>query len=789
VAAVESPDALQSLVGDVADVDRPAYRQLRQQCREICNAVPDVRYVYLLAERGGKVVFLLDTEPDQVTGRGGEPTATPGDKYDEATAQMRGVFQTGRAIAEGPYTDKWGSFVSGLAPVRHPETGGVIGVLGIDINASRWASIISSVRLWAILVTALIAGLMLFFFVLWRKSHEEAEADSVARDRLQRQQAALVKIATSHAVATGDFQAAARCITEMTVGAVGVERAGIWMGSYQEGRLYCADIYDRTACQHAEGLVLNATSYPEYFKALETGRAIDASDCTKDPPLSEMLDLCRERGVVSALDAPIRVSGALVGVVCLEHTGASRQWLPDEVRFVAEVADQVAHVLINVERKKAIEALEKAHHELEARVRDRTAGLSLANEGLRKEIIERKRVEVERDRIEEKLRQAKKMECLGVLAGGIAHDFNNILMAILGNLELARMELSPGMPVLEYLNDADKAARRASELSRQMLAYSGRAKFLVQSVSLNDVIRDMIPTITSTVANAAQVVWKYGDDLPAVEVDVAQIRQILLNLVTNASEAMGESGGTIHLITGIVHCDRERLSRAWLPDNLKEGFYVFLEVIDTGCGMEAHTRERIFDPFFTTKFTGRGLGLPAVLGIVRGHGGAIELESTFGQGTTVRLLFPSSFTPLSRCAAELPCPEGWKGHGTILLVDDEDPVRLLGVKLLDRLGFRSLTACDGLEAVQVFREHQDEITCVLLDLTMPRMDGRETLLALKRIKSGVRVMLCSGYAEEEAVAHFNEVPPDGFIQKPYSLDDLACKLMVVTSGAQDTSVK
>ena len=378
----------------------------------------------------------------------------------------------------------------------------------------------------------------------------------------------------------------------------------------------------------------------------------------------------------------------------------------------------------------------------------------------------------ERVRLEEQMRQVQKLESLGVLAGGIAHDFNNLLMAILGNADLALAGLSPLAPGREHIEAIETTARRAAELCRQMLAYSGRGKFVIESIDLNALVEEMIHMLQVSISKKVVLKVNRADNLPRLAGDPGQIRQVVMNLVINGSEAIGERSGVVSISTGAMDCDAAYLEETFGEDGLAAGTYVFLEVADTGCGMDEETMERIFDPFFTTKFTGRGLGLAAVLGIVRGHKGAIRVYSEKGRGTTFKLLFPAAAVP----AAEERTPAGAAavdgGGRLVLVVDDEPTVRAVAAKMFECLGFAVLTAADGAEALEIFAERGEEIWCVLLDLTMPRMDGEETFRELRRLKKDVRVLMASGYNEQEVSQRFVGKGLAGFIQKPFQLKEL-----------------
>ncbi|MBN2077960.1 MAG: PAS domain S-box protein [Spirochaetes bacterium] len=390
-----------------------------------------------------------------------------------------------------------------------------------------------------------------------------------------------------------------------------------------------------------------------------------------------------------------------------------------------------------------------------------------------RDITLRKRAEDERQRLESQIQQTQKLESLGVLAGGIAHDFNNLLMAILGNIDLAVMDLPPSSIARGNLLEAARASQRAADLCRQMLAYSGRGRFTSENLDLNDVVEEMGHMLEVSISKKAVLRFNFARGLPSIVADATQVRQIIMNLVINASDAIGERSGIISVSTGAMECDDDYLSETWLNERLEEGMYVYLEVADTGEGMDQETLPKIFDPFFTTKFTGRGLGLAAVLGIVRGHRGAIKVYSEKGRGTTFKVLLPAAeASPKGAGSAPERAP-AWRGSGTVLLADDEETIRNLGKRMLERLGFTVVTVADGREAVEAFRKDPGSFTCVILDLTMPHMDGEEAFREMRRVRKNIRVVISSGYNELEISQRFAGKGIAGFIQKPYQLADLS----------------
>jgi PAS domain S-box-containing protein len=387
--------------------------------------------------------------------------------------------------------------------------------------------------------------------------------------------------------------------------------------------------------------------------------------------------------------------------------------------------------------------------------------------GIAVDITDRKSSEEERLHFEQKLFHTQKLESLGVLAGGIAHDFNNILTSIIGNAELALMRMAPESPGIKNLHKIEQAAARAADLAKQMLAYSGKGTFIVENLDINCLLEEMLHMLEVSISKKVDLRLDLTPNLPAVEADATQMRQIVMNLVINASEAIGERNGVIAIATGCIDRDNNYLKDYELANNSKASRYVFLEISDTGCGMDKETQAKIFDPFFTTKFTGRGLGMAAVLGIVRGHRGAIKVYSEPGKGTTFKILLPASYKQIEATNDEA-YKDDWHGSGTVLLVDDEETVRDVGTEMLKELGFSPITASDGREALEIFRLTPN-IAFVILDMTMPQMDGEQCFRELKQLKPDVKVIISTGFSELEATQKFGDKGLVGFIQKPYKM--------------------
>ncbi len=400
--------------------------------------------------------------------------------------------------------------------------------------------------------------------------------------------------------------------------------------------------------------------------------------------------------------------------------------------------------------------------------------------GTARDITAQERAEEDRLRLEARMQQAQKMESLGILAGGIAHDFNNFLMAIQANAELALIELPQDSQAQKGVEKIFAAARGAAALAGQMLAYSGRGGLLPESASLDAILRGLAPGLEATAAKNTKIKCSVAETPAYITADISQIQQLISSLFTNANEALHDNPGEIVLAVGARQCDRETLDAMYLSEALPEGPYAFLEVSDTGCGMDESTVARVFDPFFTTKFTGRGLGLAAALGIARGHQGAIRVQSALGAGTTVTVVFPlaKAPTPQPKEAPKAPSKSG--GDNTILIVDDERAVLAVGERVLEKLGYVPLAARSGEEAVRLYREHEYQIACILLDLTMPEMNGEQTFDALREISPDVPVILTSGFSEADITGRFAGKNIAGVLQKPYRIAELEEKIIRAT---------
>ncbi len=396
------------------------------------------------------------------------------------------------------------------------------------------------------------------------------------------------------------------------------------------------------------------------------------------------------------------------------------------------------------------------------------------------DVTARKEEEAAKEEFQSKLLETQKLESLGVLAGGVAHDFNNLLTAVLANAQLCRLSTVEGSDLDSHLAAIEKASFRAADLCHQLLAYAGRNSISRQKAELNDLVRETVQLLELSVGKQAQLELELSPKSPVIVADHAQMSQVMMNLVINASEALPAHGGVIRIRTGTTWLTEDMLSRACIGQNLPPSQFAFMEISDTGCGMSTETLAKIFDPFFTTKFTGRGLGLAAVIGIVRAHQGSFFVESVLGEGSTFRMCLPltDATTPVPlpfEHATPVQTPASW-GAPQVLLVDDEACVRQVTAEILSREGCRVETAADGIEAVERFRAHVREFDLVVLDLTMPGLDGVGALKLIRELRADIRVLLMSGYTDREPALAALMNDTTLFLRKPFTRDQLVEKL-------------
>lgn len=399
-------------------------------------------------------------------------------------------------------------------------------------------------------------------------------------------------------------------------------------------------------------------------------------------------------------------------------------------------------------------------------------------------LTERRKAEEERQRLELERQYSQKLESLGVLAGGIAHDFNNLLMTIVARSGLALRSLPGDSPAREHITFIEKSGLRGGELANQMLTFAGKTKLDFQHIVLSKFLKDMEVFLRATVSKRMTLTFDVDPSLPSIRADPAQLRQIIMNIVTNASEAHDNHEGQITISTQLIDPQSGRFNNWYLIGDLPTAPCPAFQVQDTGCGMQADMIPKIFDPFFSTKFPGRGLGLAALLGIVRAHSAMIAIKSEPKVGTTFCLAFPPSTPAKSRTTpTKLSVPSTktvTEKKPVILIIDDEEEVRVACSLILQELGCDALVAADGEVGVQVFEQHRGDISAILLDLTMPKLDGQQCLKKIREVDPMIPVILSSGFSEEEAMKQFQDSGINAFIQKPYQVEVLIEKIQALT---------
>jgi signal transduction histidine kinase len=551
--------------------------------------------------------------------------------------------------------------------------------------------------------------------------------DNVAdRDgKVQQQQAALLGLATSSAISSGDWENALREICTVTAKTLKVSRVSVWLFDTFRSKLRCEMLYSLQDGCFESGLEISSINFPDYFLALQQNRVIVASDASRDSETQEFSNsYLVPLDIQSMLDAPIRLSGECVGVVCFEQQGEKRNWTIDDQVFAAAAADLVALVLEGLEHR----------------------------------------------RIEEAIKQTEKLQSLGLLASGIAHDFNNLLTVILSQSSLLADMLEKEHPAYRFLHHIVSTTRQASALTKQLLTYAGNKPVQMAAVLLADFMEEYQDFLRLAVP--AQIQLKIGDaGKLGIDADVTQLQQVLMNLVINATEAIGTMPGCLY-IDFVSETLQESFAKpnCYKSETFAAGDYVRLTVRDTGQGIEEATLKRIFEPFFSTKSSGRGVGLATILGVVRAHGGAIWIETVRGLGTSFHLYFRrATVESIERTATgAIPAIVA----RTVLVVDDAPEIVESISEILEINGLSTLAAYNGIEALKIYREESELIDLILVDMSMPGMNGAETFAQLRKIRADVKVILLSGYSDQELLRQFPNERPSALLAKPYDVNTL-----------------
>lgn len=565
------------------------------------------------------------------------------------------------------------------------------------------------------------------------------------RRRIGRQHRAIEVLATDPELSSREIDLAFARLTEIACEVLDVGRASLMLVNEDRSRLVSRDLYVQAKKEHFRGVFHDLKSMPNYFAALESSRALAFEHPFEDERLQEFPQgFLQERSVKSMLEIPIRRAGQFVGILRLSEVKKARRWSDDEIQFGLDLVGLTVRLLVGAE----------------------------TNETMR-----------QKSELEVQILHAQKLESIGLMASGVAHDFNNLLVAILGNADLAREDLEENSRAHGLVSSIEHAARRAADLCRQMLAYSGRGLLRVETIDMGELVAGMAKLMRASLGGNLSLHFSPPNRPLLVEADTTQVRQVIMNLIVNAAESMRNQGGgiTLALEESVVHAEPSQGGLA-VPAT---GRYIELLVQDDGVGMDETILGRMYDPFFSTKFTGRGLGMAAVLGIMRGHGGGIEVRSTVGEGTAFRLQFPVSEGALSETVESQQLEDdGWHGSGHVLLVDDDETVRFLGSEMLERLGFQVTVVSNGSDALNELSTAPSggEWNLVVLDLTMPSMSGLEVLARIHDLRPGLPVLMSSGYAEEEVRQQLSREGMFAFLAKPYTLAELRGAIRAVLSS-------
>jgi signal transduction histidine kinase/ActR/RegA family two-component response regulator/HAMP domain-containing protein len=546
-----------------------------------------------------------------------------------------------------------------------------------------------------------------------------------ANERYARQEASLTMLMRSYVRAPDDFTTIVREITETVARTLEVAQVGVWRHDDRGMSTRCQDLVEWPEMRHSSGEEWTAEACPHFFRSIAESDVIAAYDAAVDARTSELAERhLQPHGITSMMSVAIRSPGATVGVLSCHHQGPPRRWMPDEQAYALAVANLLSAIIAQVERQ----------------------------------------------RLELQLRQAQKLDAIGQLAGGVAHDFNNILTVILGRTEEVAMDRRLPADLHEAIADISQSAARATALTRQLLAFSRRQTFQVKDVDMNDVVGNMARMLNRIVGEDIHVEIHHASRPAHVRADPGMIEQVLVNLVVNARDAM-PLGGHLSIETAVV----EGTPESGGPVR-PMGSWVCLRVTDTGLGIAPEHLPHIFEPFFTTKGVGKGtgLGLATTYGIAQQHGGWIEVDSEPERGTTFRVFFPHVSSVAAEATVTAATPPIPRGHETILVVEDEDGVRALVIKVLENLGYRLLQAQSGPRAIDVWREHESEIDMLITDIVMPEgMNGFELAERLRLRRPSLKVIFTSGYLADVSRNDFPAREADAYLAKPFSLPELA----------------
>ncbi len=785
---------LQQLSGSPEDAQSPVYQTLKTQLMAVRSLNPQCRFIYLLGQRGSRVFFFMDSEPPE-----SKDYSPPGQEYSEAAEPMRRVFHTGIESVVGPYSDRWGTWVSAVAPLRHPDTGELLALFAMDVDARDWRNHVREHALPALLTSLLIAVLLSFFFELLRRSSLAVQRITASESALKEKTDELDRYfdAALDLFCIADTNGYFRRLNKQWEVTLGYPLHELKDRPFlelvhpedQEATLNAVSRLNR------QEKVLSFTNRYRCadgtyrwleWRSLPQGTTIYAAarDITERKQAEESLRALTHRQQVLLSAIPDIIMEVDANKVYAWANPAGLDFFGDDVigreasyYFEGEqhVYDSVQPLFNGNDDVIYVESLQRRRDGEKrllawwCRVLKDEHGTVTGALSSARDITDHMRAVEERKKLESQLRQAQKMEAVGQLAGGVAHDFNNLLQVILGYMDILREELSPESPSGQAIKEVQEAAERAAELTRQLLAFSRRQVIHPVHVNLNELVQGIVKMIRRVIGEHIDLKFLPGESLGTVCVDKGQFEQVLMNLCVNARDAM-PSGGILTIETATATLDKEYChAHPWAM----EGRYEVLIITDSGHGMDEATRQQIFDPFFTTKPAGEGtgLGLATVYGIVKQHNGLIHVYSEPGMGATFRIYIPrAGQDALPSAEMESAVPEG--GTETILVAEDEETVRKLVGQMLTSAGYTVLLACDGEEALQLFNEHAADIDLVLLDVIMPKLGGGEVMERIRGQHPHMRFLFSSGYSE--SAIHTGFVMHEGLrlIKKPYAKNDL-----------------
>ncbi|MDB6114187.1 MAG: sensor histidine kinase response regulator [Lacunisphaera sp.] len=789
--------------------DDPVYlRLIRAQLHWLKNN-PAIANIYTVRRRADGAVFLLvDSETDyDHNGRyegAREQRTKPGAVYPGVAPALERALGGEQVFEDDITTDRWGRWVSAFAPLRDGN-GKVEGVLGVDFDANEWLAQRAQGRqawLWLLGgMVLLITGSAVVIALLRHELAGRAQTESALREQSELRRQIFDRAPGGVALVDLDYHFLK--VNEAFCQMFGYTREELLRLTFVQ--ITHPDDVARTIAsnqQVASGGVDRVQFEKRYIRkdgsileaAVSIGLIRDAGGAPKYL-VGQISDISERRHAEAELLVRQKQLGTILAstpVILFAIDAQGRYTMCDGAALAAlgrkpgDVVGQSAFdlyaarpdLLADFRRGLAGETfmsqreMNDAVFELRCTPLREPDGRISGLIGIALDITARVSAAREREKMERKLLEVQKLESLGVLAGGVAHDFNNLLTSILGNAGLIRLALGEASPVRSNVHQIEQASQTAATLCQQLLSYAGRGRLDTSELDLSRLVRETTDLLRLSVGNHAQLTFHLADGLPGIVADAAQIRQVLLNIVLNAAEAIGRRDGIIEVTTRLQPLDAAWLADARTGQDLAPGEYAVLDIRDNGSGLDAVTQARVFDPFFSTKGSGRGLGLAAALGIMRSHQGALRLNSQPGQGTHFTLAFPIQSKPAAEHATGANGVRHWRGSGSVLIVDDEEAVRATAAQMIAYFGFDVRQADSGQQALDLMRANPTAFDLVLLDLTMPGMDGYATFTALRQLRPEQRIVIFSGYSAHDARQRFAGQNLNGFLQKPFSANSL-----------------